>query len=400
VKQNFFQKIKNNFFDNKNKYLTIFFLLSIILIFSYLYIDSLKTAKENIIKNKSIEKVIIIKQLKPLKKIDEENFKNLKKIFLFSNGIDSYIEYISKDDKKEKIKTTNQNLKEYKKELIDNGFLYLITEQKEVSLPSVKNYSTDVWSVFKQKTNKILNIFLSTFNFIIPIFFLFLIVIMVMWAKKTGLFSNKNKFDIVLPKDISKDFNDIIGYKDVKEELLQVKEMFENREEYKKAGLLKNINIMLSGPAGTGKTFTIQALAKELNIPLISASGSNMVSMYQGSGSGFIKTLFKEARKISKQRKSPVIVFLDEGQDILKDRSEFSGMNVEERTGPINQLLQELDGVSSKDKTETEILFIVASNFDGENMNIDSAVDRRISKKIKYRLPNEEERINLIKYNM
>ena len=55
-----------------------------------------------------------------------------------------------------------------------------------------------------------------------------------------------------------------------------------------------------------------------------------------------------------------------------------------------NMLLAVLDGVRTK--SDAEIIWIVASNFNSEQMQMDEAMLRRFQMKVDFRLPNLEER--------
>jgi len=59
-----------------------------------------------------------------------------------------------------------------------------------------------------------------------------------------------------------------------------------------------------------------------------------------------------------------------------------------------NTLLSVLDGVRSKN--ESEIIWIVASNFSSETMEMDEAMLRRFQMKVDFRMPNREERLAII----
>ena len=59
-----------------------------------------------------------------------------------------------------------------------------------------------------------------------------------------------------------------------------------------------------------------------------------------------------------------------------------------------NMLLAILDGVRAK--ADAEIIWIVASNFNSENMQMDEAMLRRFQMKVDFRLPNKEERHAII----
>jgi cell division protease FtsH len=59
-----------------------------------------------------------------------------------------------------------------------------------------------------------------------------------------------------------------------------------------------------------------------------------------------------------------------------------------------NTLLSVLDGVRSKN--ETEIIWIVASNFNSATMEMDEAMLRRFQMKVDFRMPNRDERLAII----
>ena len=62
------------------------------------------------------------------------------------------------------------------------------------------------------------------------------------------------------------------------------------------------------GPAGTGKTFVVQAIAGEAKVPVIVQSASALTDPNQKeSGSQRLRDLFDQARQLS-----PCILFIDE----------------------------------------------------------------------------------------
>lgn len=215
--------------------------------------------------------------------------------------------------------------------------------------------------------------------------------------KNEKLNKENPKFKIIEPEDIEGSINDLIGMKEIKEELLQLKDIFNNKEMYKNNGYDNLFNIIFSGPAGTGKTKIASYLAKELDIPLIYGT-ANLGNQYVNSGSDELKKLFSIANEISEENETSVIVFLDESESLLKSRKQNnSTVGDEERIKMVNELLSQLDGVNTK-KSEYNVIFISASNFDDGNMSMDEAMARRFNKKIYFRLPNKEERKDLLEY--
>jgi cell division protease FtsH len=142
---------------------------------------------------------------------------------------------------------------------------------------------------------------------------------------------------------------------------------------------------MFSGPAGTGKTKLASYLAKELNLPILFHSAANLETGFVSGGSNTLGRIMTMAK-----RRRQCIVFLDEAQDLFMKRG--GRRKFDDDTA--NTLLSVLDGVRSKD--ETEIIWIVASNFNSENMEMDEAMLRRFQMKVDFRMPNREERLAII----
>jgi cell division protease FtsH len=90
------------------------------------------------------------------------------------------------------------------------------------------------------------------------------------------------------------------------------------------------------------------------------------------------------------QRRKRCIVFLDEAQDLFMKRGGHRKFDDDTQ----NMLLAVLDGVRTR--REAEIIWIVASNFNSEQMPMDEAMLRRFQMKVDFRLPNRTEREAII----
>ena len=218
--------------------------------------------------------------------------------------------------------------------------------------------------------------------------FLFNLMFMGMMLYGFIFFRNQTRssFNIVHPKDITDHLDDLVGMEDIKSELNQLEEMVVLQDVYQRYNVKKNFNVMLTGPAGVGKTKITRCLAKSLNIPLIYASGSGLETGYVGGGPKTLRQLVKEAEKHDRS-----IIFLDEAENLLQDRVGGRGEKWERETN--NTLLSLLDGVNT---SKSEIIWIIASNLDESKMKVDEAMSRRFQLKINFRLPNFEERKEII----
>jgi cell division protease FtsH len=214
-----------------------------------------------------------------------------------------------------------------------------------------------------------------------------MVIALVLYFLKFGLPGMGASAAVIMPDKLKGSMDDLIGMEDIKQEVLHLEDMIRNRSVYKSHNIDKPFNVMLTGPAGTGKTKLVGYLAKRLDVPLISASGSALESGYVGGGSKALNALYRKACA-----KGQCIIFLDEAQALFMPRGRGE-KKWEDDTA--NTLLGLLDGVKS-DKG-AGVIWVVASNFDDASSEMDEAMLRRFSVKINFRLPNKSERRELVK---
>jgi cell division protease FtsH len=197
--------------------------------------------------------------------------------------------------------------------------------------------------------------------------------------------NKKHKKDEKKQDDNILTLDDIIGLESVKEEIKYYLDFIKNREKYKKWNVKLPKGILLIGPPGTGKTLLVKTLAKEVEIPVIHASGSEFVEMFVGVGASRVRKLFAKARS----NKDGCIIFIDEIDAIGKKRSN-TNEGSSERDNTLNQLLVEIDGFDEDDN----VMIFGATNL---VKNLDSALTRsgRFDKKVFFDAPNKEERKKL-----
>src|SRR5512133_1153583 len=187
------------------------------------------------------------------------------------------------------------------------------------------------------------------------------------------------------PAQVHGSIDDLVGMDDIKAEVAQIKDQYERRAEYAEYGIVKPFNVMFSGPAGTGKTKLASYLAKELGLPILFHSAANLETGLVAGGSNTLTRILAQATK-----RKRCIVFLDEAQDLFMKRG--GRRKFDDDTS--NTFLSVLDGVRSKNGAE--IIWIVASNFNSETMQMDEAMLRRFQMKVDFRMPNQEERLAII----
>jgi cell division protease FtsH len=213
------------------------------------------------------------------------------------------------------------------------------------------------------------------------------VLLFILYAIKFGIPGMGMNASVITPDKLKGSLDDLIGMDDIKQEVLHLEDMIRNRSEYQSHNIDKPFNVMLTGPAGTGKTKLVGYLAKRLNVPLIQASGSALESGYVGGGSKALNALYRKACA-----RGSCIIFLDEAQTLFTPRGRGE-KKWEDDTA--NTLLGLLDGVKS-DKGQG-VIWVVASNFDDASSEMDEAMLRRFSVKINFRLPNKQERSELLR---
>ena len=149
-------------------------------------------------------------------------------------------------------------------------------------------------------------------------------------------------------------FDDVAGCDYAKKELEEVVDFMKNPDKYETYGAKLPRGILFSSQPGMGKTLMAKALAGESGVPLVSVSGSEFVSIFVGNGPKRVKEVYEMARKAS-----PCFVFIDEIDSVASQRgSSISGGGNDEREATLNQLLTEMDGMT----TDATVITIGATN--------------------------------------
>uniref|UniRef100_A0AAQ6AIQ6 Transitional endoplasmic reticulum ATPase n=1 Tax=Amphiprion ocellaris TaxID=80972 RepID=A0AAQ6AIQ6_AMPOC len=186
-------------------------------------------------------------------------------------------------------------------------------------------------------------------------------------------------------------WEDIGGLDDVKRELQElVQYPVEHPDKFLKFGMTPSKGVLFYGPPGCGKTLLAKAIANECQANFISIKGPELLTMWFGESEANVREIFDKARQAA-----PCVLFFDELDSIAKAR----GGNVGDGGGAadrvINQILTEMDGMSSK----KNVFIIGATN---RPDIIDPAILRpgRLDQLIYIPLPDEKSRISILKANL
>ncbi len=143
-----------------------------------------------------------------------------------------------------------------------------------------------------------------------------------------------------------------------------------------KHSLGKGVNILFSGPSGTGKTMAAGIIASQLGLDSYKIDLSTVVSKYIGETEKNLSRIFAEAEM------SNAILFFDEADALFGKRTEVKDSHDRYANIEVNYLLQKME--------EHEGVVILATNL---SKNVDDAFLRRVHFSVIFPLPEKDERL-------
>lgn len=173
---------------------------------------------------------------------------------------------------------------------------------------------------------------------------------------------------------------DMIASVDIKSKITRIISEFIQRDKLRKHDLENRRKILLSGPPGTGKTLTASIIANELNLPLYTILMDKMVTKYMGETSAKLRLVFDLI--VQKQG----VYLFDEFDAIGGERSRDN--DVGEMRRVLNSFLQFIE------RDNSDSLIIAITN---NKALLDQALFRRFDDVILYHLPDNDEKLALLK---
>jgi SpoVK/Ycf46/Vps4 family AAA+-type ATPase len=137
----------------------------------------------------------------------------------------------------------------------------------------------------------------------------------------------------------------------------------------------KGVNVLFTGPSGTGKTMATEIIANDLGLELYKIDLAAVVSKYIGETEKNLDRIFHEAQT------SNAILFFDEADALFGKRSEVHDSHDRYANIEISYLLQKME--------EYEGVTILATNL---RRNLDEAFVRRLAFTIHFPFPDEADR--------
>ena len=143
-----------------------------------------------------------------------------------------------------------------------------------------------------------------------------------------------------------------------------------------------SISSIFHGPSGTGKTEFAMQVARKTKRDIVLVDASKLHGSYWGEDERNYRDLFRIFRHIVALSNNAPILFIDEGEGILGQRTAGANTRAERSSNIIqNIILEELNNFCG-------ILFVTTNDASG----LDRAMDRRFLTKVEFRIPDESTR--------
>ncbi|QTH19754.1 AAA family ATPase [Rhizorhabdus wittichii] len=162
----------------------------------------------------------------------------------------------------------------------------------------------------------------------------------------------RNAVEKYLSKAPQQTFDDIIGNDEALGQLRDaIQAPVKHKALYEAYGMKMPKGALLSGPPGCGKTMFARAAASEMErlyggeVEFISISGSELQSKFIGETEERIKAIFTFAREYKAYRKHPLLVFMDEAEVLLPDRTGRVRRVAPWEESQVATFLAEMDGM-------------------------------------------------------
>lgn len=138
------------------------------------------------------------------------------------------------------------------------------------------------------------------------------------------------------------------------------------------------INLLFTGPSGTGKTMAAEIIAGDVGLPMYKLDLSSILSKYIGETEKNIGRIFDAAERGNS------ILFFDEADALFGKRTEIGDSHDRYANVEVDYLLQRME--------EHDGCVIMATNL---KENIDTAFDRRINATVSFPMPDEDARARI-----
>lgn len=178
--------------------------------------------------------------------------------------------------------------------------------------------------------------------------------------------------DLVLPEDTMAEVREMVA------RVRHRQQVFERWGFGRRAGRGRGLSALFSGPPGTGKTMVAGLIAEELGLDLYQVDLSRVVSKWVGETEKNLASLFAAAES------GHAVLLFDEADALFAKRTDVKSSMDRYANLEVNYLLQRMEAFAG--------ITVLTTNHDEA---IDDAFRRRLSFRIAFPIPDEEERERL-----
>jgi ribosome biogenesis ATPase len=181
--------------------------------------------------------------------------------------------------------------------------------------------------------------------------------------------TKENNKSAIVPIKPTVTLKDVGGIDSILQEIREIIEYpLAHPEIFTHLGVTPPKGVLLHGPPGSGKTLLANAIAGELNIPLIKVQATEIVSKLSGESEGKIRSIFTDAAQ-----HAPCIIFIDDIDVLAGKKDSEDGNDMKRRI--VTQLIASIDALGDNNgsdggvKTDLDHEELIARNQLGINMD-------------------------------
>lgn len=165
-------------------------------------------------------------------------------------------------------------------------------------------------------------------------------------------------------------------------ELLKPKRFSEVQDRLAKAGMRKGFCCIFHGAPGTGKTETVQQIARLTGRDIMRIDVDKIKNCFVGESEKNIKLAFDKYRKYTEEMECAPILLFNEADSIL-------GVRMENATRSVDKMENSIQNIILQEMETFEGIMIATTNL---TSNLDKAFERRFLYKIRFDKPTIEAR--------
>lgn len=201
--------------------------------------------------------------------------------------------------------------------------------------------------------------------------------------KEKVISTNKDKFEYVSFKKNKYNFNSIIGYNNIKNEIRSAVSSVLKAADLRFYNIESERGILLEGPPGNGKSYVARCIAGEFNLDFVKVLGKDIASNFYSEDSKKLSDIFNASFKIARLSKNGCVLFFDEFDGIAAKNT-----NLNLRATMLDLIIK---------SREIPNLILVAAANNQEILDEATIRDGRFDRKIKIYNPNRSDIFDLIR---